>query len=776
MAVRKTNPKSAAEDIRESRILSGEITKQRYSGMIRELNSQSAERLNAMALTDGVREYTYRQMFRQWDKYAEVFSALDITGENGSRAGLASLPFVEAIFAMYALNMTGASVSVLMETATLDWREMKKTIRGEGITDLILLDAAIQPDVYARLQKNRQRLGLRNIILLKADIRTVNYLPGLMRLSAMGQMVIRHRHDAVYMEDLIRKYEAAELKGSVETSEEAAIILHSSGSNSGMRKPIPYSDSAFNEGAARFLRVPEYREMFEEKAVSVSSLPLCACYGAIDQYHLVFAFGGKVFTAPFAIFSPRYFEMIEENDANIAFFGGIELDIAEKAKIKADLSSLKLIALGGSYIAPEKKAEFDDTMRAYGFEAGISLGYGLSEAGGACILADAGCREDKIGRPLPGVKVKIYNEEDNRYYGLDDGENDGVLLISSPSISSGRIDETVYFEHEIIDDEAYINTYDLVHVNEDGSLSYIGRANKIFVNDSGKSYDAGLVERAVSAQPGILECGVVGVYCKPARDTVPVLYVKTEKHGREVIKITEDALRNIFVTNAEVSEENLPYQVVIVEVLPHTATGKVDTRQLLKNPLSGLRLDIRPEKSGGKLTNLVFTPGTAIELDIFRLNSDDPDALDLMKLFGEGFPGAEKDMPPRGKRPVPPCMQHFHDGEGGSEGPFMPWGRPDWKPPFEDFMPWGRQDRKPPFEDFMPWGRQDRKPPFEDCMPWGRPDWKPPFEGLFGSGMRGPFARGERPGSENRDVFSGPVGDLLRWFFRPSDHDAFYED
>ena len=108
---------------------------------------------------------------------------------------------------------------------------------------------------------------------------------------------------------------------------------------------------------------------------------------------------------------------------------------------------------------------------------------------------------------------------------------------------------------------------------------------------------------------------MVGVYCKPKRDTVPVLYVKTDKHGVDSKKTAEDALKNVFVTNAEVEDTNLPHQVVIVEFLPHTPAGKVDTRQILKNPLAGLRLDIEAERSGGKLTGLHFKPGTAVELD-----------------------------------------------------------------------------------------------------------------------------------------------------------------
>ena len=46
------------------------------------------ERLDAVAVADVDRDYTYRQLFRWQDRYAEVFSALGITEANGSRVGV----------------------------------------------------------------------------------------------------------------------------------------------------------------------------------------------------------------------------------------------------------------------------------------------------------------------------------------------------------------------------------------------------------------------------------------------------------------------------------------------------------------------------------------------------------------------------------------------------------------------------------------------------------------------------------------------------------------
>ena len=94
-----------------ARIENGEIARQKIWKFLQELNSYSDERLDAPAMTDGTRVFSYRRMFRRWERYAEVFSALDITERNHSRVGLAPVPGMEPAMIFYGLNMTGASIS-----------------------------------------------------------------------------------------------------------------------------------------------------------------------------------------------------------------------------------------------------------------------------------------------------------------------------------------------------------------------------------------------------------------------------------------------------------------------------------------------------------------------------------------------------------------------------------------------------------------------------------------------------------------------------------------
>ena len=103
------------EEVQQAKLMDkledGAIFDQPCWSFIKEMNSFSDEQLDSVAIRDGYRVYTYRQMFRQWERYAEAFTGAGITGENGSRVALVSTMAAESIFTIYGLNMTGALVS-----------------------------------------------------------------------------------------------------------------------------------------------------------------------------------------------------------------------------------------------------------------------------------------------------------------------------------------------------------------------------------------------------------------------------------------------------------------------------------------------------------------------------------------------------------------------------------------------------------------------------------------------------------------------------------------
>ncbi|MDO5134262.1 MAG: class I adenylate-forming enzyme family protein, partial [Eubacteriales bacterium] len=591
----------------KKRIESGRIIEQKIWSFIRELNSFDEEHLDAPALIDGCREYTYRQMFRKWDEYAEVFSALNITGKNSSRAGLLPDYSSGAVFSLYALNMTGVSVSVIHYMDLLDTERWDRMIEKEGITDLVLCDRHLTPELLARVAGTKERCGLRNIIVLH-DAGTNRFEPrGAGARSGARYGKLKQVKGVLFMKDLLRQYEAYPVVQARKTSRNDAVILHTSGTTNGIHKPVPLSDRGFNESAARLLR-SESLQSFEKPVATVLLLDMTASFSILDMLHHPFAFGGSVLIVPDGGLNPKMPFYIAENKITVLFAGSAFLDILSRLRVRIDLSNLEQVYVGGTYTSADVKKRCNAYLKKNGSKARISIGYGATETGSSCILAPPDRDDDAIGYPLPGVRVKIFNEAEEKYYDLEDGPGTGVLLISSPSVSSGAFNGTTFFELEEIDGEKYYNTYDLVTVHEDGSMSCVGRMNKFFVNNEGVRFDAGLVETAVGAEPKIVRCALAPVYEKYMHDTVPVLYVQTSEKGLRETEAVRNALCNVFIRDNKIAETNLPGQCVITDQIPLNEAGKVDVTRILKGEGQGQKYSIRQVKRGGRVVGLRLKP------------------------------------------------------------------------------------------------------------------------------------------------------------------------
>ena len=594
----------------KTRIESGQLADQKCWSFIRDLNSVSEERLDSAAVHDGYRKYSYRQMFRYWERYAEAFTGVHITGENQSRVGLIGAQQTETIFAFYALNMTGASVSLIYHLDLYDEKRIRIMIEREKITDLVISEVYAFPKVMKGLLRDRELLGLRNIILLESPMGGEYAIPPLEAVRKLNAAMFREMDGGLLMEDLLKEYEATPIAyGSTESSD-SSVILHTTGTVSGIHKPVPLSDRALNSFVLCAIKMKDTYADFKnvpEKMVSFLGLCMSWVYAMVDMLHTSLGLGMEVVCLPLGVTNPHYADAIENYGINILFTSKTMLDSWNKTMPNINLSKVKVVFMGGSYVSPEFKKTFNDYLRSCGSPARIINGYGMSELGGACIICPSDRTDDAIGYPLPGFKVKILVEDENKYYDLSDGPRTGVLCMSSPTMSSGRLGDTVFFELTHIDGEDYFNSNDLVRVNEDGSMTCIGRSNQFFVNNAGVRFDAGLVENAVSSQPGIVACGIAPEFHKILHDNVPILYVESSGSS-DGLGVVRDALIQVFIKDGKLADSNMPSQCVLVEKIPLNSGGKVDAKRLASGAVEGKRVNVNPVKMDGKVVDILLLP------------------------------------------------------------------------------------------------------------------------------------------------------------------------
>ena len=173
----------------------------------------------------------------------------------------------------------------------------------------------------------------------------------------------------------------------------------------------------------------------------------------------------------------------------------------------------------------------------------------------------------KQGRGVWGVELKIVDEAGVRQ--PHDGQAFGHLLVRGPWIASG------YFKGEggsPLDEEGFFRTGDVATIDADGYVQLVDRAKDV-IKSGGEWISSIDLENAANTHPGVAEAAVIGI-SHPKWQERPLL-VAVKRSGAEV-----DGPQLRAHLAERVAKWWLPDDIVFVDSLPHTATGKLLKTQL----------------------------------------------------------------------------------------------------------------------------------------------------------------------------------------------------
>ena len=593
----------------QKRIADGSINRQKVWSNVKERILVDPDLLKRTALIDCTREYTYEQMFAEWDRYARAFSALEICAENHSRVALAAAITAEPLLALYALNMTGAEVSMFSYPDFLPGGMWKTMIEKEKITDLVISDIMVTPEIWEEIKEVKEKCGLRNVILMHSLMGGPTVGPAELIYNEYNYHALKRRPGAVFLNDLIEKYQSAPIRYDTSTGERVAFITHTSGTTNGTRKLLPFTDLVFNSTMNMF---PNGLHNFAQgkddgKPYRVIQLfDFSSILALSGQVNISLATGDALVLTYFGFMHPKFIRAIDYYNISILFTTGFMVDKwMERNDIDdIDFSSLKVVGMSGGYVPPEKMKEYREFFHAHGFKYDITAGYGMSEAGGKPMFAPKNNERDILGFEAEPENVRIKDETDGKFYRIEDGPRTGLLYKVSDTRCSNELDGETLFEYTKIDGRDFLCTNDLVRVNEDGSISFAGRADKYFVNNEGKKFDSGIVDLHMASHPAIDQCAVVPVMEKRIHDTVPVLYVVPAKKGPDAPEAIRKAFVDIYVKEQKIPSDNLPTQFMLVDEIPINANGKLDIFRITRERIGGDAYNLKPVMEDGKLTDI----------------------------------------------------------------------------------------------------------------------------------------------------------------------------
>jgi len=182
---------------------------------------------------------------------------------------------------------------------------------------------------------------------------------------------------------------------------------------------------------------------------------------------------------------------------------------------------------GGAFMEPS-------TMQFF-YDLGIPVvnGYGLTEGGTALTLNDLKpFRPDTVGRPLPGVELRILNP---------DSEGVGEVAARSKTIMSHYLDDPELTLETIVD--GWLLTGDLGRFDNSGHLQLFGRKKNMIVTEGGKNIYPEDIETVFDGLPVKEYAVFAGNYIWPkkglGRENL-LLILRLEQNQKFDSKLLED--------------------------------------------------------------------------------------------------------------------------------------------------------------------------------------------------------------------------------------------
>lgn len=232
---------------------------------------------------------------------------------------------------------------------------------------------------------------------------------------------------------------------------------------------------------------------------------------------------------------------------------------------------LRSVLIGGSAAPRAMMKEFEE-------EYGVTAlhGWGMTEMSpvGTVSKPDPALQHEpaetryavlaKQGRALFGVEMKIVDAQGSAL--PHDGKAYGELLVRGAAVTSGYFNDAEANE-SAFDKDGWFRTGDVATIDADGYMQVVDRSKDV-IKSGGEWISSIDLENEAVGHPQVAEAAVIAV-SHPKWGERPLLVVVRKPGG----SVTRDEL--IEYLRGRVAKLWLPDDVVFVEELPHTATGKL---------------------------------------------------------------------------------------------------------------------------------------------------------------------------------------------------------
>jgi fatty-acyl-CoA synthase len=241
------------------------------------------------------------------------------------------------------------------------------------------------------------------------------------------------------------------------------------------------------------------------------------------------------------------------------------------------LNKLQRTCIGGAAVPESMIREFRDKHDVI-----VHQGWGMTEMSplGTCNTLKAGMEarsadeilkiQTKAGRGIYGVEMRIVDDNDRELPW--DGKAFGALQVRGPWVCSDyfRVDSRA----ESHTADGWFRTGDVATIDPEGFLNITDRTKDV-IKSGGEWISSIELENTAVGHPAVAEAAVIGVAHEKWSERPLLIVVKVE--GKNLSR--EEMLAWF---EGKIASWWLPDDVVFVDEIPHTATGKIRKTELRK--------------------------------------------------------------------------------------------------------------------------------------------------------------------------------------------------
>ena len=304
-------------------------------------------------------------------------------------------------------------------------------------------------------------------------------------------------------------------------------------------------------------------------------LPLFHVFGLVLGCVTPLLFGASIVLEE--VFSPKEaLELMEEHRCTMNY--GVPamfiMELEEFGRKKCDLSQLRSGIMGGAPCPIEVVRATLEEMKC-----NICIGYGITETSPLITLSrfddTPERRANTVGKPIPGVEVKIVDEKRNEV-GVDEI---GEIAIRGNNMKGyyGMPERTA----EVLDENRWYYSGDLGKKDGDGYVSVTGRKKDLIITGGFNVYPRE-VEEFLFTHPSVQNAAVVGAEDIRLGETVCAFIML-----KDGCMATEEEM--IGYCKGNMANFKVPRRVEFVDGFPMTQSGKIQKFRLREMAGRGAR-------------------------------------------------------------------------------------------------------------------------------------------------------------------------------------------